>query len=100
MQRDGAVPVTRTIERELVAQGVGNIGSVLFGGDSLGLTSDPFEEEAGKLAVVGRNGAYRMLRYPDDGLRAGQDVRLVGVRRRRLERRRGAIPPIDDGHRP
>ncbi|MET7398251.1 hypothetical protein ABZS66_32655 [Dactylosporangium sp. NPDC005572] len=52
--------------------------TVLFGGDSWGLTSDPypFEEEGGKLAVVGRNGAYRMLRYPDDKLRAGQDVRL------------------------
>ncbi|MEV0129597.1 hypothetical protein AB0H83_14210 [Dactylosporangium sp. NPDC050688] len=52
--------------------------TVLFGGDSWGLTSDPypFEEEGGKLAVVGRNGAYRMLRYPDDGLRAGHDVRL------------------------
>ncbi|WP_238007811.1 hypothetical protein KZZ52_50065 [Dactylosporangium sp. AC04546] len=50
--------------------------TVLFGGDSWGLTGDPFEEEGGKLAVVGRNGAYRMLRYPDDKLRAGQDVRL------------------------
>ncbi|MFF5227756.1 hypothetical protein [Dactylosporangium sp. NPDC000521] len=50
--------------------------SVLFGGDSLGLTSDPFEEEGGKLAVLGRNGDYRMLRYPSDGVRAGQGVRL------------------------
>lgn len=50
--------------------------AVLFGGDSLGLTGDPFEEEGGKLAVLGRSGAYRMLRYPDDGARAGQDVRL------------------------
>jgi hypothetical protein len=50
--------------------------TVLFGGNSWGLTGDPFEEEGGKLAVVGRNGAYRMLRYPDDKLRAGQDVRL------------------------
>ncbi|GAA1534878.1 hypothetical protein GCM10009827_061300 [Dactylosporangium maewongense] len=52
--------------------------TVLFGGYSWGLSSDPypFEEEGGKLAVVGRNGAYRMLRYPDDKLRAGQDVRL------------------------
>ncbi|MDG6108058.1 hypothetical protein Daura_45475 [Dactylosporangium aurantiacum] len=49
---------------------------VLFGGDSLALSSDPFEEDGGKLAVVGRDGAYRMLRYPNDGLRAGQDVRL------------------------
>ncbi|GGM85436.1 hypothetical protein ACFFX1_05930 [Dactylosporangium sucinum] len=50
--------------------------TVLFGGDSWGLTGDPFEEEGGKLAVVGRNGDYRVLRYPVEGLRAGQDVRL------------------------
>ncbi|WP_432837725.1 hypothetical protein [Dactylosporangium sp. CA-092794] len=50
--------------------------TVLFGGDSWGLGSDPFEEDGGKLAVAGRNGAYRMLRYPDEGIRAGQDVRL------------------------
>ncbi|MET7426465.1 hypothetical protein [Dactylosporangium sp. NPDC005555] len=49
---------------------------VLFGGDGWGLTGDPFEQEGGKLAVVGRDGTYRMLRYPDDMLRAGQDVRL------------------------
>ncbi|WP_432994256.1 hypothetical protein [Dactylosporangium sp. CA-233914] len=50
--------------------------TVLFGGDSWGLAGDPFEDEGDKLAAVGRNGAYRMLRYPVDGLRAGQDVRL------------------------
>ncbi|MEV8512024.1 hypothetical protein [Dactylosporangium sp. NPDC051484] len=50
--------------------------TVLFGGDSAGLSSDPFEEEGGKLAVVGRNGAYRVLRYGEQEIRAGQDVRL------------------------
>ncbi|MER7279590.1 sigma factor [Dactylosporangium sp. NPDC000244] len=50
--------------------------SVLFGGDSLGLGSDPFETEGGKLAVVGRGGDYRTLRYPTGKQRAGLDVRL------------------------
>jgi hypothetical protein len=50
--------------------------TVLFGGDSLGLVADPFEDEGGKLAVLGRDGDYRILRYPFDGVRAGQDVRL------------------------
>nr|BFE63278.1 hypothetical protein GCM10020063_078040 [Dactylosporangium thailandense] len=49
--------------------------SVLFGGGSA-LGTDPFESEGGKLAVVGRAGAYRVLRYPSDGVRAGIDVRL------------------------
>jgi hypothetical protein len=49
--------------------------SVLFGGDSAALYGDPWEEEGAKLAVVGRGGAYRMLRYPGE-MRAGQDVRL------------------------
>jgi hypothetical protein len=50
--------------------------SVLFGGDSLGLGSDPFETEGGKLAVVGRGGDYRTLRYTTEKQRAGLDVRL------------------------
>ncbi|MFF5233000.1 hypothetical protein [Dactylosporangium sp. NPDC000521] len=52
--------------------------TVLFGGYSVGLSADPypFEEEGGKLAVVGRDGDYRVLRYPDEAFRAGQDVRL------------------------
>ncbi|WP_238006418.1 hypothetical protein KZZ52_15890 [Dactylosporangium sp. AC04546] len=50
--------------------------TVLFGGDSSGLTGDLFEEEGDKIAVLGRNGDYRVLRYPGEKQRAGQDVRL------------------------
>ncbi|MDG4786863.1 hypothetical protein O7626_13140 [Micromonospora sp. WMMD1102] len=51
--------------------------SVLFGGDSIGLRGTDIFDSEGKLAVVGRDGDYRMLLYAGwDSVAAGENALL------------------------
>jgi hypothetical protein len=51
--------------------------SVLFGGDSIGLRGSDWYDSEGKIAVVGRNGDYRMLLFGGwNAVAAGEDVLL------------------------
>ncbi|MEV0132573.1 hypothetical protein AB0H83_29445 [Dactylosporangium sp. NPDC050688] len=77
----GGAAVPRSVElpyfwQATVEMAPPGAASVLFGGDGLGLDEDVFEGESSRLAVLGRNGDYRALRFPDHGGRAGQDVQL------------------------
>ncbi|MGI5151033.1 hypothetical protein ACQEVC_32510 [Plantactinospora sp. CA-294935] len=52
--------------------------SVLFGGDSIGLRGTDLLDSEGKLAVVGRDGDYRMLLYAGwDTVAAGENALLA-----------------------
>ncbi|GAA2638266.1 hypothetical protein GCM10010399_84460 [Dactylosporangium fulvum] len=78
---EGGPAIPRSVELPFMWQATVDMvppgpATVLFGGDSWGLGTDPFEEDGSKLAAVGRNGSYGMLRYPIEEMRAGQDVRL------------------------
>jgi len=60
-----------------VTQSPAGPAAMLLSGSGTGLgTLDLFVNYGSKIAVVGRDGSYRMLRYPDYYLQAGQDVRL------------------------